>query len=618
MKVSARLLVLFLSSTALAVASPHAALADEPTQSTGTLVELLSNIPVLPPMEVAYNTKYFPGLTPFTASEDNASANFGTSPARPYDIVVPVISPAAVWASGAYGWSPQLRAAAGERSDDAAVSLTGESPEFSLNDAPWGGLMTQVSAPIGRTVWKKCRSSFSLTCVVDALPVRLRSLASTSVVLMSVRYRLAMTAEEKEVLRRWITPVWSSNPELTFAVTTTEAPTLPTTYDSDASGRVVDATLFGVLAPPATGSFPTVPYSGLRLWDSGVSWKDIEPSPGRYRWAVLDSAMTFARTHDKRVLLVLGPVPQWASAEPERPDESWGKGAGGPLTSVGKAAFARYVSAILDRYGDSIYALEVWNEANLPTFWRGTPAEMAEMTDVVFQAVADRGLATRVYSASATTRVAGSIYRFFPAYLRELELRGWPVDGFAVHAYPDADGTASDMAGLVAQFKAYLAIAGAPDLPIANTELNYGLAGPGDKPHRDIPKVESQGWLARTFLDSVRLGLEDTYWFAWTPKYYEQLGIQLNPSTRATITAWTSIYTWMVGATFQGCTEPLGAVLCEFTRDDTPFWITYADRPTVVAAPAGVTRSCDLQGQCQPPLGSKVVADVRPVLLTTS
>ena len=45
---------------------------------------------------------------------------------------------------------------------------------------------------------------------------------------------------------------------------------------------------------------------------------------------------------------------------------------------------------------------------------------------------------------------------------------------------------------------------------------------------------QSQGWLSRTFIDSVRLGITETYWFAWTKQYYGQLGIQLNPTTAAT------------------------------------------------------------------------------------
>ena len=406
------------------------------------------------------------------------------------------------------------------------------------------------------------------------------------------------------------------SPGAVLDVTRTDVPALPTTDGSDATGRVIGPELFGLLAPPAWNSTPNVPYTTLRLWDSGVLWKDVEPRRGEFRWEALDHAVAVAERDRKRVLLVLGPVPQWASQDPDAPDESWGKGAPGPFSEFGLAAFDEYVNRIVARYGDRIWAYETWNEANLQNFWRGTPAEMAHMTQMVHDAVTRHGASSLVLSASATTRTEGSIYRFFPAYLRELAARGWPVDGFAVHAYPDADGTPSDVTDYVAQFKAYLAIAGAPALPIYNTELNYGLAGPGDKPHRDMDAMQSSGWLSRTFIDAVRLGVAQTHWFAWSPTYYGQYGIQLNPTSEASTLAWRTTHDWLVGATFVACRDPEGGVVCEFTRDGSPFWLAYADSDSIIDAPLGATRWCDLRGGCASLDGSKVVIGVEPIRLS--
>ncbi len=538
---------------------------------TGTAAELLDAIPILPKMDIGFTT-----------------AAFGKRAARSTDL----ISPRAAWASGAYGWTPQQR-------------------------ARWDGARTLVSPALAKRIAKACRASSSLTCAIDAVPTSAAPEVAAAVITAATRDRLSMTREEKAQAEVWVDHHVARHPDQILEVAASDVPALPTTDGSDATGRVVDASLFGLLAPPAWNSTPNVPYATLRLWDSGVLWKDVEPSPGRFAWKSLDHAVRTAESQGKQVLLVLGPVPAWASAEPEAPDESWGKGAAGPFTAGGLAHFERYVRAVVERYGDRIWGYETWNEANLQTFWKGSPAEMAVITAVVHDAVRDAGAHSQVLSASATTRTEGSIYRFFPAYLRELAKRGWPVDGFAMHAYPDADGTPSDSADSIAQFKAYLAIAGAPQLPIYDTELNYGLAGPGpDLPHRDMTTEQAQGWLSRTFIDAVRLGVAQTHWFAWTTKYYGQYGIQLHPGTAANRQAWQTTYDWLVGSTFRGCSDPDGAVVCAFERDGAPFWLAHADGNALVDLPAGASRWCDLRGACAPTSGTKVIVGVRPVRIS--
>lgn len=566
---------------------------------SGDLVQLLDSIPVLPRMEVGYQRSYFPDLRP-------------TRQPGAQTVDAPLYLPKAAWAAGAYGWTSAQRSQLGNGPAAGMVQVQSVVVDSRIAGMPLSSTRIPMTRVRSDRYLKQCASDSSLTCILDFLPVKDRPQAAAQILTSATHWRLSMDPEEERDLRRWLTGLWAVEPDTIVSVMTADTPRLPTTYEAAGSGRLVEPQMFGLLAPPDTGSVPQVPYFSLRLWDSGVSWAELQPTRGPIRWKLLDEAIAFAEKQGREVLYVMGPVPQWASAQPDRPNEGWGKGAGGPLTAEGQRAYVAYVEAVLDRYGNRINAIEAWNEANLPSFWRGTPDEMAEMTKVVYDSVQERGLDIDVYAASATTRVAGSIYRFFPSYLKGLEERGWPVDGFAVHAYPDADGNASDMSGLVAQFKAYLAIANAPDLPIANTELNYGLAGPGDKPHRDIPRKYSEAWVTRTFLDSIRLGLDSTYWFAWTPKYYGQLGIQLNPDTPDTIRAWQTFYDWVVGATFLGCTEPGGGVLCEFERDGEAFWIGYADRATVVDAPVGVAQACEIRGRCSPPLGTKVVLTPRP------
>jgi len=623
----------------------------------GSARALLNAIPVLPKMEQGFRTDAFGdagaakdarGCSPrqqalialavqvprvvgpaCAISGGRWLANFGTAEVANAGqlMLVPVVSLPAVWASGGYGWNAAERSRyLQEFGADLSVATVADVPSTdgpqsadpsaaTFEAVPWAAnyaLLTEVPAV---RVTKTCRTSADSSCMLQALPEALKPRAAAAIVLSSIRNRLAMTRTEKVAVERWIDHFVALRPDAVFTVQTTDVPALPTTDGSDATGRVVGANLFGLLAPPAWNSTPNVPYVTLRLWDSGVLWKDIQPSRDKFNWTPLDHAVRTAESQGKKVLLVLGPVPAWASADPSSPDESWGKGAPGPFVADGLADFERYVTAVVKRYGNRIWAYETWNEANLQTFWKGTPAEMAVMTKVVYDVIKAHGSSSLTLTASATTRTEGSIYRFFPTYLRELAKRGWPVDGYAVHAYPDADGTPSDVADFVAQYKAYLAIAGAPTKPIYNTELNYGLAGPGPKPHQDMNADESAGWLSRTFIDAVRLGIEETHWFAWTPQYYGQYGIQLTPTSTASGQAWRTTHAWLVGATFKSCQEPEGAVICEFQRDGKPFWLAYADSLELIEAPAAARQYCTLKGQCNALDGSMVIVDLQPIRL---
>jgi hypothetical protein len=129
-----------------------------------------------------------------------------------------------------------------------------------------------------------------------------------------------------------------------------------------------NAGLEGLKPPPA---------SMYRLWDMKVAWKDVNPQQGVFDWTVLDRRVALVESWGGTPLLVLGLTPQWAAVDPAAGDERWGFGTASPPSNI--ADWNNYVSAVVNRYGSRIGGYELWNEANLPTFWQGSIEKLYEM-----------------------------------------------------------------------------------------------------------------------------------------------------------------------------------------------------------------------------------------------
>mgnify|MGYP003344341615 CR=1 FL=1 len=202
---------------------------------------------------------------------------------------------------------------------------------------------------------------------------------------------------------------------------------------------------------------------------------------------------------------------------------------------------------------------------------------MADLTQRAKQAAAAASPGTRVFAASTTTRLAKPMAKFFGPYAKALSDRGMPIDGWTLHSYPAANaGPAARYDGIVAWQKVVKAVlpegSTALDLPVWDTEVNYGLAGPGAIPHTDFDASTSGQFVARTILDSVRAGLDGTFWYLWTAGPYSLLGVQMYSGTTATIGAYNTMRNWIGGATFRSCEETSdGFVKCYFTKGGAPF-----------------------------------------------
>jgi len=312
-----------------------------------------------------------------------------------------------------------------------------------------------------------------------------------------------------------------------------------------------NAGLEGLKPPPA---------SMYRLWDMKVAWKDVNPQQGVFDWTVLDRRVALVESWGGTPLLVLGLTPQWAAVDPAAGDERWGFGTASPPRDI--ADWNNYVSAVVNRYGSRIGGYELWNEANLPTFWRGSIEKLYEMAASASSIIKAANPAAVVLAPSTTTRLRNAARVFTAGFASQIPdgTKG-PFDAWTIHSYPTGsagvnfdDGTKTPRAAAdkrvddILSWQNALVEAVGPDSPaldldIYDTEVNYGLKGPGIEPGQDWTLADGMELMNMTYQDSKKLGIDATFWYQYTSTPYDLLGVQWNPSQPGVDAMWDTMRT---------------------------------------------------------------------------
>lgn len=383
-----------------------------------------------------------------------------------------------------------------------------------------------------------------------------------------------------------------------------ESTSTPTATDSAASApapvtdpNAVQRDLIGLhIEGVEGGAWASAPFGALRLWDNGTGWSQIETEKGVFNWKNLDDALDNAESKGVTdILYVLGTTPEWASDNAGKDDYPQ-PGAASPPASI--EDWKNWVTQVTTKYGDRISAYQIWNEANLKNFFNGTPAQMAELTKTAYDIIKKNDPDALVVSASPSTRLTASFDKFMPAYLDELKKLNWPVDVFAIHTYPDGTGDPAARGLLVQRAKDAITAAGAPTLPLWDTELNYGLAGPGDIPKQEITGARAAGFIVRTYIDDLRLGIDRSYWYIWTLAPYDLLGVQAYVGSDGE-QGFFALDNWVVGSVFGGCQETNNAVTCDFSRDGVTWVVAWAQTGEAqYAVPQNAQLVCDPLANC--------------------
>jgi hypothetical protein len=324
---------------------------------------------------------------------------------------------------------------------------------------------------------------------------------------------------------------------------------LPAAPASATASQRVAGTFFGMHDGDPT-TWPSATIGEIRLWDSGVNWRQIETSNGVFNFTHLDAEVAAARAHGARVLLVLGQTPRFHSTKPGKRG-SYGLGAASMPTQT---AWTNYVFKVVNRYKGRGVDYQVWNEANVAGYWNGTAAQMAKLTQITSRIVNNNDSRAKVVSPAMATRLTSQrafLRTFYAQHVGGKKVSAY-VDAVALNLYPLANGSPEESMTLLAASRTMLRAAGV-NKPIWNTEINYGLLGGGSA--RNIARAKEQAYVARTLVLNAENNVKRMFWYAWD--------LQSLANTQLTLTNGTSLAPagkayevvrgWLLGTRTKGC-----------------------------------------------------------------
>ena len=323
-----------------------------------------------------------------------------------------------------------------------------------------------------------------------------------------------------------------------------------------AAKPTVPAELFGQhVASIASGKPATLTRVGaIRLWDSGIQWREVETAKGVYNWGRLDAAVSNARALGaSEVMYTLGSTPQWAASDPNSKLGLYGPGSNSHPRY--NSDYTDYLKAVAQRYGGAITSFQVWNEANLRDFYLGSTKQMAQLTKDAKKALRSVGSRAKLVAASTTVRSTGPVGKWGKAYGKAMKKKWKYVDVVSAHFYPPATSGPGTRVSYIKKMKKYYKKWGAKNKPLWDTEMNFGDRRPYMKTKRTYTGTQAAGFVARTYIDSMRYGVSRVFWYGWD---IHVLGTDMVSPTNGSVLveggrAFLEIQDWMVGAKWYGC-----------------------------------------------------------------
>jgi hypothetical protein len=253
--------------------------------------------------------------------------------------------------------------------------------------------------------------------------------------------------------------------------------------------------------------FPSVPFGGIRLWDTGTSWEQIETTLGSYDWTMLDAWLSEAATNDKDVLYTFGRTPQGASSRPTEYCDYGYDGCAAPPYDVdsGDNIWKGFVTALVQHSLASSTAhikyYELWNEPSRTAAWSGTYAQLVTMARDAYVIIHTLDPNALVVSPSATgSAPANWLQPYFAAGGSSAE------DIVAFHTYVGANPEAA--LGITDSIRSVMSNYAVAGHPVWVTEGSWGQS-------TTMTSAQQAAYLAQEYIFLWSKQVARYYWYSW-------------------------------------------------------------------------------------------------------
>jgi hypothetical protein len=359
-------------------------------------------------------------------------------------------------------------------------------------------------------------------------------------------------------------------------------------------------------------TWPNVPFHGWRLWDAHVTWGNLEPQPGVWKFELLDQYVKLATKKKVEIVLTLGQTPTWASARPQEPSP-YGT-PGWPAEPANIKHWRNYIRTVATRYQGKIHYYEIWNEPDVNKFYSGSVNKMVELSREAYTILKQVDPTIKVLSPGTTN--ATPDLKWQQEFFRKGG--GKYADIISQHFYPQTDtAVPEDLAQYIQQMKGIMAKSGLAKKPLWNTESGWLKPAPIAN-HR-----QGMAYVARMYLINWASGVERFYWYAWDNQAAVSLYFtEVDGKTPTPITkSYAQIQKWMVGAKMQKCeVKTNNTWICHLSRSRKPFWIVWnPDRKLTFTIPKNwnIHKIQDLSGKnITLPNSRQIAIDPAPILLS--
>lgn len=278
-----------------------------------------------------------------------------------------------------------------------------------------------------------------------------------------------------------------------------------------------------------------VKWDRFDLW-----WSVIEPKKGQWEWKYSDWLIDFYHRNGVGMLPILSYSAAWMNESPK--------------TEQDFRDFGEYVFRTVSRYKGKVRCWEVWNEPNIPTFWKPQPNVSAYVKLLK---------ATYVAAKRADPKcviVAPGMNMTDINWLRDMAKEGGLryFDVMSFHPYSLADGPEEMyLAKQIEDARAVLRANGRPNVSLWITEMGW-QAKEGD----EKALAAQRRFLVQSYVIALAAGVERLFWFNlqdWNEANHTEAWGMLSPEgkEKTTLAVYRRMADTLTGARFVGYV-PLG------------------------------------------------------------